>query len=152
MFCGQQSQPAAGDEVENLCSGPGFDHHRAKASATQCFRAGTQTRRRIGRSHNQKARRIEPKRRKTAGKNAAPFDARKILLNPEQPLVLFTGDTRRQSQSEPSCCGCITCRVRKNFMQNATCQSAIQARIRRDMAEGADLRLRQRVTSSEAPT
>jgi len=54
VFCRRQRQPAAGDKVEDLRSGPGFDHHRAKAIATQCFCAGAQSRRRIGYFHNQK--------------------------------------------------------------------------------------------------
>ena len=150
VFCRRQCQPAAGNEVENLRSRPGFDHHRAKAGAIQCFRAGTQTRRRIGGFHHQKARRVDAKSGKAAGKNAAPFDGCKILLHPEQPFVA-TGNTRGQSQGEAGGCWCIACRVWKNFMQSAARQSAIQARICRGMTQRADLRLRHRVTSSEAP-
>lgn len=150
VFCRHERQPAAGNQIESLCSSPGFDHHGAEASATQCFRAGAQSRRRIGHFHRQKARGVETKSREAGSENAAPFQMRKILLHPEQPFVV-TGNTRRQSQSEPGCRGCITCRFRKNFMQSTACQTAIQAGIRRGMAQGADLRLRQRDSSSEAP-
>ena len=150
VFCRRQCQPPAGNQIENPRSAPGFDHHRAKASATQGFRTGAQNRRRIGRFHGQKARGIDAKIGKAGGKNAAPFCLGKILLHPEQPFVL-AGNTGRHSQSEPRCGRCITCRHGENFMQSATWQSAIQAGIRRGMAQRAELSLRQRDSSSEAP-
>lgn len=150
VFCRRQGQPAARDQIESLCSGPGFDHHRAKTVATQCFRTGAQSRRRIGHFHGKKARGVDAKIGKAGGENAAPFGLCKILLHPEQPSVL-AANTGRQSQSEAGCRRCIACCVRENFMQGAAGQSAIQACIGRGMTQKAELGLRHRLISSEAP-
>jgi hypothetical protein len=138
MFCRRKGQPAACHQVEGFCPAPEFDHHCAKPMAIQSFGARTQSCHCIGDFHDQQARRIKTKSEQARAENLAPFQCWKILLHPEQPFA-FPDKPRGERQYKTRGSGRIRRCGRKNFVQRAAVQTAIEAAVRPRMAQAPNI-------------
>ena len=137
MFCRRKRQPAACYQVERFRPAPEFDHHRAKPVAIQSFGAGPQGSGRIGNFHNQQTCGIKTKSEQAGAENLTPFECRKILLHPEQPFV-FANNPRGQPQHKTRGSRRIRRCRRKDFVQRAASQAAIETAVRPRMAQAPE--------------
>lgn len=127
-----QREFAAGDEVELFAVAPGFQHDAAQRIAGQRISRGPQCRLDIGRAHGDQQARIEAELTPAAHGQRAAFAFGEILPDPQQrPLCRDTmrkaGDKARGRRAVPA--------FGEHLMHGATCEPALQRRVRLGMTE-----------------
>jgi hypothetical protein len=132
-----QGQLAARHEVELPRLAPDFQHHGAERVAGERVGRGPQRALAIGRAHRHQAARIETEFGKPAHRQRARFNFGKILPHPDQRPA--RRDPPGKSCNEPGRHSALMS-LGKHLMHRSHCETAVQHRIRLDMAERSALR------------